>query len=305
MLFLPGEDLSLFKDLDVEFRMGNVLDPISLERGFQGADFVIHLAGIISILPGSKDSLMHRVNVDGARNVAEAALSTGVKRLVHVGSVHIFQRLTDGEVISEETPLVEGEGDTYDHTKAAGARAVQAVIKKGLDGVIVCPSGVIGPGQVSELGNVMSSFVKRRHPVIVEGAYDFVDVRDVVDGIIRARDYGRTGASYILSGSRMTVEEVFQNFLSILGISGKAIVLPYRYARHIARATESFFRSFRRVTPSLTTYSLKTLIDNSTFSREKAEKELGYHPRPFSSTISDIIDHVRSTIRKQRGKSTT
>lgn len=303
-LILPGEDTSMLTGLDVDLVMGNVLDPASLDQALAGVDYVLHLAGIISILPGANDQLMSQVNVEGARNVARAALKAGVRRMVHTSSVHMFQRLPHGEVVDENTPLIdENEEVTYDQTKAGGAREVLAAVEDGLDAVIVCPSGVIGPGQISEMGGIMTSFVRNPYPVIIEGSYDFVDVRDVVDGIIRARDYGQKGRIYILSGTETTIEGLFNHMRILLKATGKALVLPYKLALRIAALTESFYRTFKR-TPRLTRYSIKTLMDNSLFSRERAEEELGYRPRPLADTLNDIILYTRNMAKKISRKKT-
>ena len=106
---------------------------------------VYHLAGVISILPGDEEK-MRRVNVDGVRNVARAALGAGVGRLVHASSVHAFRRLPHGVTVDESVPFApDSPAGAYDRTKAEGTLAVLDEVEQGLDAVIACPSGIIGP----------------------------------------------------------------------------------------------------------------------------------------------------------------
>ena len=181
-LVLPGESCDSLSGLPIEMVVGNILDPETLDRWMRGVNVVYHLAGIISILPGDEE-IMHRVNVEGARNVARAALRAKVKRMVHTASVHAFRREPCGVTMDERTPLaLEGNAGAYDRTKAEGVQAVLEVFSEGLDAVIVHPSGVIGPHDYfgSEMGELVKNFAGSRLHFIVNGAYDFVDVRDVV-----------------------------------------------------------------------------------------------------------------------------
>jgi dihydroflavonol-4-reductase len=129
---LPNDDCRSLAGLDVERVTGNVLDPASLERALAGADTVYHLAGVISIVPGA-ETLMRKVNVEGVRNTARAALRAGVRRMVHVSSIHAFERVPHGVTIDECVPFVdEHPVGVYDETKADGTRALLEVVGGGV-----------------------------------------------------------------------------------------------------------------------------------------------------------------------------
>jgi len=102
-LVLPGESCDSLKGLPIEMVVGNILDPETLDRWMRGVKLVYHLAGVISIVPG-KEELMYRVNVEGARNVARAALKAKA-RMVHTASVHALRREPHGVTMDERTPL--------------------------------------------------------------------------------------------------------------------------------------------------------------------------------------------------------
>ncbi len=300
-MILPGEDCSSLEGLDVEIVEANVLDPQRLCEVMQGIDCVFHLAGIISILPGA-EQLMRQVNVEGVRNVAEAALKTGVKRLIHTSSIHAFMRMPHGMVVDETTPVVpESASGAYDRTKAEGTLEVLNVVQRGLDAVIVCPTGIIGPYdyRFSEMGQTILGFARDKLVLLVDGAYDFIDVRDVASGLISAREHGRTGELYILSGTRVLVREIRQIVRELVDNRAPAIVLPFFVAEFAARFLEPFYRITRRV-PKFTRYSLQTIRDNSVFSQEKARLELGHHPRSVRDSITDTLAWWRDMEKRRQ-----
>ncbi len=289
-LVLPGEPCDSLSGLPIEMVVGNILDPGTLDRWMRGVRLVYHLAGIISIMPGDGE-LMSRVNVEGARNVARAALKAKVKRMVHTASVHAFRREPHGVVMDERTPpSLDGSAGAYDRTKAEGVQAVLKVVEEGLDAVIVCPSGIIGPHDYlgSEMGQLVKTFATSPIPFIIDGAYDFVDVRDVVQGMILAAEKGRSGEKYILSGEQISLRGLLKTTQQITGIRTPSVAVPIRMALFFSRYTQHLYRWFRK-TPQFTTYSLKTVVDNSRFSRRKAEEELGYSPRPLEESIRDYL----------------
>jgi dihydroflavonol-4-reductase len=285
-----GEDSTPIQGLELERIEGDVLDPQSLERALKGVDRVYHLAGIISIMPG-RSPLVWRVNVDGTRNVLAAARRAGVRRLVYASSIHAIARAPHGVPIDESLGFdpTNPYGE-YDRSKAAASLQVQEAAAEGLDAVIVCPTGVIGPYDFrgSEMGEVLRGAAEARPMFYVEGAYDFVDVRDVVEGMIAAEARGRTGESYLLAGHRLSVREIIAGVRAATGRAFASIKIPLGLAHFAARFTPLYYRLTRRK-PRFTPYSLEVLRSNSVVSRAKAERELGYRPRPMAETIADTV----------------
>lgn len=290
-MILPGENSDSLKDLGVEKIEGNVLDPVSLEKAMEGIEKVYHLAAVISIIPGS-ESLMHKVNVEGARNVAAAALKAGVQRMVHTSSVHALKREPHGVVMDENTPLdPENPAGIYDQTKAKGTLEVLKLVKKGLNAVIVCPTGIIGPYDYadSEMGNLVMNFIRKKVHFIVRGSFDFVDVRDVAEGLILACEKGRTGEIYILSGADIELKKIREIIRETEGLRSVLVKIPEQLAMFATHFTQLYYR-LTKTTPSITKYSLHTILDNSSYSCERAKKELGYKPRSLRESIIDTIN---------------
>jgi len=289
-LIPPFEDTTPLDGLEVERVEGDVLNTDSLVEAFKDADVVYHLAGIVSILPGKSD-LLYQVNVVGTRNVAEASLKAGVRRLVYTSSIHALATPPPGTAIDETLPFDPDRSiGEYDKSKAQATLEVLKAVEQGLDAVIVCPSGVIGPYdfKVSELGQLFIDFVKGRLKAYIEGAYDFVDVRDVAIGHILACEKGRTGESYLLSGERITVYNLLQMLEEITGVRAPRSKMPIGVAQIAAIFTPLYHR-LTRTKPLFTKYSIHTLTSESFVSQEKSRRELGHSPRPIRESIVDSI----------------
>lgn len=288
-LILPGESRLPLQGLEVEQVEGDVLDMSSLFDAFKGVRGVFHLAGIISIMPGH-DPLVRKVNVEGTRNVLRAAAASGVKRLLHTSSIHAIQRIDRG-VVDESLPYdPDNPFGEYDRSKAEATLEVEAAARKGLEAVIVCPTGVIGPYDFrdSMMGSVIRSAAGQKPTLYVDGAYDFVDVRDVVSGMLAAFQRGRRGESYILSGQKSSVRYILETVREVTGRRFFQMKIPFDLAKFAARFTPWYYRRANAV-PRFTPYSLEVLQSSCTVSHAKATRELGYQPRTLYETIRDTV----------------
>lgn len=291
VLILPGEDLMPIKDANVEIVYGNILDPDCLIDAFKGVDTVFHLAGIISIVEG-EDDFVRSVNVEGTRNMIHAAMNASVKKFIYTSSIHAFKRTELGTVIDESTPIdPKFSQGAYDRSKAEATLLVQEYVHKGLPAVIVCPTGVIGPYDFkkSELGELMYSWMKNKVNYMIDGSYDFVDVRDVVNGLILARDKGQIGQIYILSGSLLRVADLWGIVKELLSVKTYLVNIPLNLAKFAARFSEQYYK-ITRTKPKFTKYSIETLQTNAVISNDKARENLGYSPRSAAETVHDTIN---------------
>jgi dihydroflavonol-4-reductase len=276
--------------LDVEHAHIDVMDPDSLRAAFEGAEQVFHLAAVISIV-GDPTGMVRRVNVEGARNTAEAALSAGVGRYLHCSSVHAFDLEHCGPSLDEHGPRALGDhAPPYDRSKNKGEEEVRAVIEKGLDARIVNPTGVMGPDdyEPSRTGETLMQLRDGKIPVNVGGAFDFVDVRDVAAGMVGAIENGRTGENYLLSGNRISIKELGRLVADITGGKPPRIGVPVRLLAPLAPLV-------MRLTPAdniplITSDSLHALQYSPLVSHYKAAKEFGYTARPIHETVKDTLD---------------
>ncbi len=300
VLVLPGEDTTSLQGFDLQIVEGDVLNLKSLEKAMRDVDLVFHLAGVISIMPG-QNAMMRKVNVEGTRNVLAAAKKAGVKRLVYTSSIHALSRDCKGK-IDESVPFdAHNPAGEYDRTKAEASLVVLEAVHNGLDAVIVCPTGVIGPHDYrgSEMGDLLRTWLRKRPHVLIKGAFDFVDVRDVARGHILAARRGRKGEVYILSGWNIKLLELKQMAQQVLGWRSLTITLPTWLAKFGAHFTTLYYKIMHQ-RPKFTGYSIETVQGNSNISNRKARKELGYYPRKMLTTITDTMHWWRMREKRQR-----
>ena len=294
VLARPTADMRALAGLDLEVVHGDVRDPASLLAAFAGADMVFHLAGIVSIERGGLPRL-RETNVEGTRNVLAACRQAGVRRLLHCSSIHAFVVPAAGSCLTEESPIDPSQAAAaYDRTKAEATLLVLDAAKQGLDAVIVFPTGVLGPYDFrpSYTGELILACAQGRLHAYVDGAYNFVDVRDVAAGIIAAAEKGRSGEGYILTGHNVTVRELLHAVETAAGAPAPRLRLPFGLVRAFSFLIPTYYWATRQK-PLFTTYSLDVISSGCTMTNDKAERELGYRPRPFAETMDDTVRWFR------------
>ena len=285
--------------LALQFAEIDVLDFDSMPKTFDGADVVFHLAAVISIT-GDPTGIVRRINVTGAGNAASAALEAGVGRFVHCSSVHAFDLEHAGPEVTEGAPRSEGDhAPAYDRSKFEGEEQVRERIRRGLDAVIVNPSGVIGPYDYapSRMGEFFLQLVEKKIPVNVGGAFDWVDVRDVAAGLIAAAEHGRTGENYLVSGHRHSLKELAALAEEVTGVAAPPIDIPIDLIKGLAPMVAWLTPEGR--TPLFTPDSMHALQYAPNVCHHKATRELGYNPRSMRTTVADTYawfnEHPSST----------
>jgi dihydroflavonol-4-reductase len=287
---LIHHDRRALEGLDVEMIEGDICDPELLVPALRGAEVVYHAAGYISILL-SEWAHLEAVNIRGTRNVVDACLRCGVRRLAHFSSIEAFSDEQRGASIDETHPKARGsDALPYARSKVAGEDAVREGIARGLDAVIVNPTAIIGPHDY-RLGPMTEALVRLASgtlPFLVEGGFNWVDVRDVVDGVIRAAEKGSTGAQYILSGHWVSLRELAGLLEANTGVPAPHLAAPM----WLARAGAPFITAYSHMTGQRALYtsaSLRPLRGYRHVSHALAARDLGYLPRPFAETIADTV----------------
>ncbi|MBW2532957.1 MAG: SDR family oxidoreductase [Deltaproteobacteria bacterium] len=292
---LLRNDTRAIDGLDVERVHADVLAPETLGAALDGVDVVYHLAAVITI-SGDRDGTVRDTNVNGPRNVVNACVEAGVRRMVHFSSIHAFNPQPLDEVIDEDRPLNGEEAPlAYDRTKAAGQREVLAGIERGLDAVIVHPTGVLGRNDFkpSRMGEVILMLCQRKFPALVDGGFNWVDVRDVVDGAIAAGERGQAGRNYLLSGHWCSFAELAALVGEVAGVRIPKMVSPM----WLARIGAPFVAGFSRLTgtrPLYTPEALHALRNHKLITHARATEELGYEPHTLRETIEDTVSWFRA-----------
>lgn len=294
-LVLPGDTERLFDN--VCYTTGDVTDTESLIPLFKntaGAEvFVIHTAGIVDISWELVEQV-YRVNVKGTENIISLCMEYKARRLLYVSSVHAIPEKDSPDVLREVARFSPEEvRGGYARSKAEASRKVLSAAEKGLDTVIVHPSGILGPDALSGsyLMQLVEDYLDGLLPACVRGGYDFVDVRDVAEGCLLALEKGGAGECYILSNRHYEICDIIRILRETAG--GRRLpVLPIWMARAVCPAIGRWFRMKNR-RPLYTRYSLYTLQSNDRFSHDKATARLGYMPRDIRSTLEDTVCWLR------------
>lgn len=244
--------LVLLEGLDVQHVIGDVTQPETLVEALQGVDAIFHAAAKVDYWRDSRG--MYDVTVGGTRNVLDAALKMGVKRVVHVSSAAALGVPEDVRKFPAKEPTLLNENHTwnyrpawwrYGHAKHLSEREVQRAVARGLDAVIVNPAAIYGAGDVNRVsGDLIIQIVKGRLPWAIHGGMNVVHVRDVAEGILAAYFKGRTGERYLLGGENMTHMDLERLIAGVVGKKPPARYLPVGLMRAMATPVDLLSRFF-------------------------------------------------------------
>jgi dihydroflavonol-4-reductase len=272
----------------VEHTVADVRERSGLLPVFEGATVVYHLAAKVTL--ATVDPEAWDINVRGTAAVAAAALEAKVPRLVHCSSVQAFDLLRSHPRLDELSPRsTNPDRPLYDRSKAAGEAQIRQVIDAGLDATIVNPTGIIGPVDLvrSRINAIIDQAARGHLPVVVRGGFDWVDVRDVVLGLVSAAERGRTGENYLLPGHQATALHLGRMAAAFGGHLGPVVAIPGKAARWVAPLGERVGRLLH--SEAFTPASIRTLLDSPIVDGAKALAELGHRPRPLEDSVRDTV----------------
>lgn len=295
---LPGEPDAVN---GVEIVTGDLESRDALRRGMDGARFVFHVAADVRMFRANWAQSL-RTNVAGTRCVVEAALRARPERLVFTSSAATLARPLDhvrGEpvTIDESTPYDDAMAHAamvYPHTKWLAEQEVLRGVDAGLDAVVTHPTAVFGPGDWK--GNLVPLFRATRGlagRVVPAGWRTICDVRDVADAHVAAALGARAGDRFALGGESMSVRELFTLIAAVAGGRPPLAEMPPRVARSLGRALEAL-ALLRSRAPLLSEEMALQSTLRVRVSSAKAERELGYRPRPARESIADSAAWYRA-----------
>ena len=300
-LLLPGTSLESLQGLRYSLYYGSVTEPESLKEIFSipsGALlYVIHCAGIVDRKPGY-DPKVCAVNVQGTEIVARKTLEAG-GRLIYISSVHA---MPPGKGWQPMPPATVFDPDTviglYSKAEAEASRRVQALMKQGLDAVIIQPSGLIGPNDYDHTN--MSEFfceaASGKLPACVKAGYSFVDVRDAAQMIVAACSRGVSGQSYLAAGPTVSMMKLAVMAARISHTRPVALELPLDVVLAVTPVTALCYRLSGKK-PLFTAFAVQTLESDSNFDVSKSVEDLGFSCRPLKETVTDIIRFQQGIFR--------
>lgn len=286
----PNRETKTIDGFPFEVARGDIRNRCDLERAVDGCDYLIHAAASTSIWP-SRSKHLEQINIDGTRNVIDAALTSGVSRLIHVGTANSFGHGTKDDPGTEDRPF---RGDRYGlgyiETKREAQRMVsEAITERGLPAVVVAPTFMIGPYDTKPgSGQLVIAIVEGSVPGYARGGRNYVYVKDVACGAVAAIERGRIGEAYILGNENLTYCEFFHRVAAVAGVSPPRFGFP----APIVKATGFFGSLIGKVsgrTPRVTFPMAKISVDTHFYSAEKAVRELGMPQTPIEVAIREAL----------------
>jgi dihydroflavonol-4-reductase len=281
--------------LDIESVDGDICDASTVARAMAGVRYVVHAAADYRLWARQPDAIV-RTNVEGTRTVMEGALAAGVERIVYTSSVATLAQRADGRPADETLPLSETAAlGAYKRSKVVAERLVERMITHAaLPAVIVHPSTPIGPrdSRPTPTGRVIVAAARGRMPGFVDTGLNLVHVADVADGHVAALARGNIGAHYILGGENVLLADLLGAIARSVGRRPPRFRLPRAPLYPLAAVAEMAAAITGRE-PLLTLDGLRMSKQRMFFSSARAERELGFHARPWGEGLRDAIDWFR------------
>lgn len=278
-------NLKPLEGCDCEYVYGDILNIESIREAVKDIDTIFHLAAHINISFYDKKKTI-QTNVGGTKNIVKVCMEKGIN-LVYTSSIHALS--TSDYVITEKSKLCTDTNEKrgiYDQSKSLALKEVLSAMEKGLKAIVLLPTGVIGPSdwRPSSFGLGMIKLVKMGLSSTLGGKYDYVDVRDVVYGIITAFDLKKYGEVYMLSGQLLDMKTYIEYLREFSGMPKSK---PLAFVKKSVAMFLGYILGFFSKKSAITPYSVATLHSNSNISHGKATRELGYNPRDIKESLYD------------------
>ncbi|MBQ9813320.1 MAG: NAD-dependent epimerase/dehydratase family protein [Thermoguttaceae bacterium] len=300
-----GDVKELWEHPNFEHVFGDVNDYDSLARGMNGCDYVLSLAGYARNY-ARDPQVFFRVNVDGMRNVFNAAEKLNVKKIVWVSTIVSFGPTPKGQTCDETLDRITDKYYTeYEESKSIAEKEALQYVKRGLPLVIVNPTRVYGPGQLSE-GNAMAALIRdyRRGtgPFLLNygvnvGNYGYVD--DVARGVYLALEQGKIGERYILGGDNASLLELYKLIDKVDGKTHWKLPM-YKFIPLLVAHSLKLWARLTGVYPRITPGWVRTFLFDWKYSCDKAKKELGYDPISLEEGLKRTCEWLDRVAAKKR-----
>ncbi len=295
-LLRRGSPRTLLAGLPVAAVTGDLTDADSLREAVRGCRALFHVAADYRLWVPDP-AAMYRVNVEGTRQLMEAALEAGVERIVYTSSVATLSVRGDGQPSDEDAPVTLSDMvGHYKRSKFLAEQEVRRLVQeRGLPAVIVNPSTPMGPGDVkpTPTGRMVLDAARGRMPAYVDTGLNIVHVDDVADGHWRAFQHGTVGQRYILGGENLSLREILARIAILSGRRPPWLRLPGQLLLPLAWTAERWVRLRGQGRPVVTVDELRMARKRMYFSSAKARRVLDYQPRPAQQALVDALAWFR------------
>ncbi len=270
----------------------DILDVYELEDAMQNVTEVYHCAGLVSFNPKDEKKL-YSINVEGTANIVNAALNTGVRKLVHVSSVAALGRIRPGEMIDETMVWTEETSNSkYGHSKYLGEMEVWRGVAEGLNAVVINPSIILGAGNWNEGSTKIFKSVYDEFPWYTEGTTGFVDVKDVAAAMIQLMESNVTTEKFILSAENISYKDMFTMMAQAFG-KKKPVKKVTPFITALTWRLENIKSKFTGITPLLTKETANTALTKVEYDNRKLLNLLpGFKYKPMAQSVKEICSSL-------------
>ncbi len=276
---------------------GNITDYTMVEKAMQGCSYVFHLAAHAKSFD-EDPSVFDKININGTRNILEAALKNGILKVVFTSTAGTFDVTTDCEDANEQSQKPDEYFTDYTRTKREAEMLCDHYYKMGLNIVIVNPTRVFGHGLIGEsnsITRILKLYCQGKWRIIpgsgnTYGNYVFVD--DVVEGHLMAMAKGKPGDSYILGGENLTFNNLFASIKKASCRNYTLFHIPYPILWTGAAIMVAFARLFKR-RPLISPAWVTRYLQHRRLTSKKAVEELGYRITPVEKGLKLTIKWLK------------
>jgi nucleoside-diphosphate-sugar epimerase len=287
------EKAARLRELGCELHSGDLGEERAIRKGMEGCDAVVHAAAMYEVgIPASQRPAMYEANVGGTERVLSAALEARVPRIVYVSTVGIFGN-THGRVVDESYENPETDFTSYyEETKLEAHKVAQRMIdEQDLPAIVVQPGGVYGPGDTSQVADLLEQFFAGKLPLLPfpELGICMTHVEDIAGGILLALDKGTPGETYVISGPATTMREAIETVAAVSGRKAPKRNLPTGLMKAMIPIGPLVGKVMGQP-PNLR--EIISSADGVTFwaSYDKAKGELGYEPRGMEEGLRQTLE---------------
>jgi len=292
LLVRPTSRTDNIDDFAAERVVGDLRDVGSLRKGMTGCELVFHVAADYRLWARNGQEL-YDSNVEGTRNVLQAARDTGVRRVIYTSSVATMGFGNNGRLADERSPV--GLGDMIGDYKRSKFMAERLAIEAGQAGqnvVVVNPTTPIGERDIkpTPTGRIVVDFLRRKFPAYVDTGLNLVDVVDCAEGHLLAMERAVPGERYILGGENLTLKQILDKLAVITGLPSPKVRLPYAVAYATGVVDTLVTGTIRRREPRVTLDSVRMGRKKMFVTSAKAESDLGWNPRPVDDALRRAVE---------------
>jgi dihydroflavonol-4-reductase len=292
LLVRSSSDLKNIRGLKAEQVVGDLRDPVTLEKAMAGCDVVFHVAADYRLwIPDPEQ--MYRANVEGTRAILQATRKNRVRRVVYTSSVATMGFTSNGRPADENSPVsLENMIGHYKRSKFMAEQVAMQAARSGMDVVVVNPTTPVGEQDIkpTPTGRIIVDFLKKKFPAYVDTGLNLVDVTECAHGHVAALEKGRSGERYILGGENLTLKQILDKLAAITGLRSPKIRVPYVVALATGVVDEMVTGHILRREPRVTIDAVRMGRKKMFVSSAKAGRELGWKTVPVDDALRRAVE---------------